>query len=179
VCFKYRNYFGSIDDGWRAAFPIHQDIISNIPLESMKSASQGLKSQSCSLPMTFTNYCRGNVSFNYIFFLDWICLFAFWRKGLPLEGSGDEVMKQLLHLIMKTAPIGLLFRLSSWYFGPQLFGAYATIGSLLWSLCFLLCGIFLAMHLFWEDKWVEGFLDNNITPALTALGTCSSIHYSS
>jgi hypothetical protein len=32
------NYFGSIDDGWRAAFPIHQDIIiSNIPLESMKS----------------------------------------------------------------------------------------------------------------------------------------------
>jgi hypothetical protein len=34
VFFKYRSYFGSIDDGWRAAFPIHQDIIiSNIPLE--------------------------------------------------------------------------------------------------------------------------------------------------
>jgi hypothetical protein len=66
-------------------FPIHQDIIiSTIPLESMKSASQGLKSQSCSLPMT-TNYCREkNVSFNYIFFLDWICLFAFWRKGRSL-----------------------------------------------------------------------------------------------
>jgi hypothetical protein len=27
VFFKYRSYFGSIDDGWRAAFPIHQDII--------------------------------------------------------------------------------------------------------------------------------------------------------
>jgi Na+/H+-dicarboxylate symporter len=69
-------------------FPIHQDIIiSTIPLESMKSASQGLKSQSCSLPMTSTNYCREkNVSFNYIFFLDWICLFA-WRKGAPLEVS--------------------------------------------------------------------------------------------
>jgi hypothetical protein len=40
--FKYRSYFGSIDDGWRAAFPIHQDIIiSTIPLESMKSASPG------------------------------------------------------------------------------------------------------------------------------------------
>jgi hypothetical protein len=80
VFFKYRSYFGSIDDGWRAAFSIHQDIIiSTIPLESMKSASQGLKSQSCSLPMTSTNYCREkNVSFNYIFFLDWICLFAFW-----------------------------------------------------------------------------------------------------
>jgi hypothetical protein len=25
--FKYRSYFGSIDDGWRAAFSIHQDII--------------------------------------------------------------------------------------------------------------------------------------------------------
>jgi Na+/H+-dicarboxylate symporter len=37
----YRSYFGSIDDGWRAA-PIHQDIIiSTIPLESMKSASPG------------------------------------------------------------------------------------------------------------------------------------------
>jgi Na+/H+-dicarboxylate symporter len=75
-------------------FPIHQDIIiSTIPLESMKSASQGLKSQSCSLPMTFTNYCREkNVSFNYIFFLDWICLFA-WRKGRSFRSflsSGDE-----------------------------------------------------------------------------------------
>jgi hypothetical protein len=58
-------------------------------------------------------------------------------------------------------------------FGPQLFGAYAAIGSLLWSLCFYFWYFLASMHL-WRDKWVEGF-DNNITPALTALGTCSSI----
>jgi hypothetical protein len=81
--FKYRSYFGSIDDGWRAAFPIHQDIIiSTIPLESMKSASPGSQITELLTANDFTNYCREkNVSFNYIFFLDWICLFAFWRKG--------------------------------------------------------------------------------------------------
>jgi Na+/H+-dicarboxylate symporter len=39
--------------------------------------------------------------------------------------SGNEVMKQLLHIIMKAAPVGLEFCLSSGIFGPQLFGAYA------------------------------------------------------
>jgi hypothetical protein len=57
-------------------FPIHQDIIiSTIPLESMKSASPGLKSQSCSLPMTFTNYCREKMLALIIFsFLIGFCL---------------------------------------------------------------------------------------------------------
>jgi hypothetical protein len=41
-------------------------------------------------------------------------------------------MKQLLHLIIG---LGAYFA-SSWYFGPQLFGAYAAIGSLLWSFVF-------------------------------------------
>jgi hypothetical protein len=85
--FWYRNYFGSIDDGWRAAFSYSSGYyFSTIPLESMKSAS--LSNHRVALPMTSTNYCREkNVSFNYIFFLDWICLFAFWRKGRPLEVS--------------------------------------------------------------------------------------------
>jgi hypothetical protein len=55
LVFLHRNYFGSIDDGWRAAFPIHQDIIiSTIPLESMKSESGSQITEL--LPMTFTNY---------------------------------------------------------------------------------------------------------------------------
>jgi Na+/H+-dicarboxylate symporter len=79
VCFLVPYYFGSIDDGWRAAFPIHQDIIiSNIPLESMKSASQGLKSQSCSLPMT-TNYCREKMLALIIF--SFLIGFACLRSG--------------------------------------------------------------------------------------------------
>jgi Na+/H+-dicarboxylate symporter len=57
--FKYRSYFGSIDDGWRAAFPIHQDIIiSTIPLESMKSASPGSQITELLTANDFTNYCR-------------------------------------------------------------------------------------------------------------------------
>jgi hypothetical protein len=67
-------------------FPIHQDIIiSKIPLESMQSASPGSQITELLTANDFTNYCREkNVSINYIFFLDWI-LFAFWRKGQPLE----------------------------------------------------------------------------------------------
>jgi hypothetical protein len=140
-------------------FPIHQDIIiSTIPLESMKSASQGLKSQSCSL-LTSTNYCREkNVSFNYIFFLDWICLFAFWRKGRSFRSflsSGDEVMKQLLHLIMNGSNrIRRLFRLPSWYFLSSIIWCICeAIGSLLWSLLFYFVCIFLAsMHLLREGQ---------------------------
>jgi Na+/H+-dicarboxylate symporter len=55
---------------------------------------------------------------------------------------------------------------------PQLFGAYAPLGLIMEFVFFV---VFLAsMHLLRRDKWVEGF-EYNITPALTALGTCSSI----
>jgi hypothetical protein len=88
---------------------------------------------------------RKNVSFNYIFFLDWICLFAFWRKGRSFRSflsSGDEVMKQLL-LIEKLNRIRRLFRLQVGIFGPQLFGAYQKPLGLYYGVCaFLLCGIF-------------------------------------
>jgi Na+/H+-dicarboxylate symporter len=86
VCFKYRSYFGSIDDGWRAAFPIHQDIISTIPLESMKSASQGLKSQSCSLPMTLqiTVERKMLALIIFSFLIGFACLRS-GKRALPLE----------------------------------------------------------------------------------------------
>jgi Na+/H+-dicarboxylate symporter len=82
-------------------------------------------------------------------------------------------MKQLLHLIMKTAPIGL--GLPSWYFGPQLFGAYAAIG-LYYGVCAFTLWYFFSFYAFIAGG-TNGLkvLDNNITPALTALGTCSSI----
>jgi hypothetical protein len=77
-------------------FPIHQDIIiSTIPLESMKSASPGSQITELLTANDFYKLLsRENVSFNYIFFLDWICLFAFWRKGRfrSFLSSGDEVM---------------------------------------------------------------------------------------
>jgi Na+/H+-dicarboxylate symporter len=79
---------------------------------------------------------------------------------------------------MKTAPIGLgaYFAYQVGIFGPQLFGAYAKPLGLYYGVCaftllyFLVCtplaGGKLGFKIFWT---------NNITPALTALGTCSSI----
>jgi Na+/H+-dicarboxylate symporter len=51
--------------------------------------------------------------------------------------SGNEVMKQLLHIIMKTAPVGLgaYFAYQVGIFGPQLFGAYAKPLGLYYAVC--------------------------------------------
>jgi Na+/H+-dicarboxylate symporter len=86
-------------------------------------------------------------------------------------------MKQLLH-DYKNAPIGLgAYFAYRWYFGPQLFGAYAKPLGLYYGVCaFLLCGIF-SFYAFIAGgtNGLKVFWSNNITPALTALGTCSSI----
>jgi hypothetical protein len=62
VCFKYRNYFGSIDDVLCVAFPLFTRILLlNIPLESMKSASPSQITELLTAN-DLTNYCRENVS---------------------------------------------------------------------------------------------------------------------
>jgi hypothetical protein len=76
----------------------------------------------------------------------------------------------------ENAPIGLLFRLSSWYFWS----------SIIWCICdhwvFIMEFVLFTLWYFFSYAFILGgtnglkvFLDNNITPALTALGTCSSI----
>jgi Na+/H+-dicarboxylate symporter len=51
--------------------------------------------------------------------------------------SGNEVMKQLLHIIMKTAPVGLgaYFAYQVEAFWSQLFGAYAKPLGLYYAVC--------------------------------------------
>ena len=93
--------------------------------------------------------------------------------------SGNEVMKSLLSLIMKLAPIGLgaYFGYQVGVFGPQLFGTYARSLGLyygfgffyfivLFSVFAFIAGGFKAVKLYWK---------NNIIPSATAIGTCSSI----
>jgi Na+/H+-dicarboxylate symporter len=87
-------------------------------------------------------------------------------------------MKQLLHLIMKTAPIGL-----GAYFAYQVGIFWASI---IWCICrshwvfgFVLFYfvVFFSFYAFigGGTNGLKVFWSNNITPALTALGTCSSI----
>jgi hypothetical protein len=66
--------------------------------------------------------------------------------------------KQLLHLIMKTAPgLGAYFAYQVGILGPQLFGAYAKPLGLYYGVCAFTLWYFLASMLLWRDKWVEGF----------------------
>jgi Na+/H+-dicarboxylate symporter len=70
----------------------------------------------------------------------------------------------------------VLISLSSWYFGPQLFGAYAKPLGLYYGVCAFTLWYFFSFYAFIAGG-TNGLkvLSNNITPALTALGTCSSI----
>ena len=166
-------------------FPIHQDIIiSKIPLESMQSASPGSQITELLTANDFYKLLSREKMLALIIF-SFLIGFASLRSGekgasfRSFLSSGDEVMKQLLHLIMKTAPIGLgaYFAYQVGIFGPQLFGAYAKPLGLYYGVCAFYFVVFFSLYAFIAGgtKGLKVFWSNNITPALTALGTCSSI----
>ena len=92
--------------------------------------------------------------------------------------SGYEVMKALLLLVMKAAPIGLgaYFAYQVATIGPQLFGFYAKplglyyVAGTVYFLVFFSIYAFIAMG----KSGVHKFWKNNIYPSLTAISTCSS-----
>ncbi|PQA93877.1 Na+/H+-dicarboxylate symporter [Chryseobacterium piscicola] len=92
--------------------------------------------------------------------------------------SGYEVMKELLLMIMKVAPIGLgaYFAYQVATLGPQLFGFYAKplglyyIAGVVYFLLFFSLYAFIAKG----KNGVKSFWKNAIYPTLTALSTCSS-----
>lgn len=92
--------------------------------------------------------------------------------------SGYEVMKELLLLVMKAAPIGLgaYFAFQVATIGPQLFGFYAKplglyyISGVVYFLVFFTLYAFVAKG----KIGVRQFWTNNIYPSLTAISTCSS-----
>ncbi|MES3017354.1 MAG: dicarboxylate/amino acid:cation symporter [Bacteroidota bacterium] len=93
--------------------------------------------------------------------------------------GGDEVMKQLLMLIMKLAPIGLgaYFAYQIGVFGPQLFGTYAHSMAIYYGLCTLYFIFFFSFYAFIAAgiPGVNIYWKNNIIPSFTALSTCSSV----
>lgn len=103
------------------------------------------------------------------------------EKGQPFRifiVSGYEVMKELLLLIMKIAPIGLgaYFAYQVATLGPQLFGFYAKPLGLYYIVGIIYFIVFFSLYAFMAkgQKGVKDFWSNAIFPTLTALSTCSS-----
>lgn len=166
-------------------FPIQQDIIiSKIPLENIPSGTAGSQITQLLTANDFSELLSRKSMLALILF-SFLIGFATLQSGEKGQNfksflkSGDEVMKQLLHLIMKTAPIGLgaYFAYQVGIFGPQLFGAYAKPLGLYYAVCAFYFLVFFSLYAFMAGgkKGLVIFWKNNITPSLTALGTCSSI----
>jgi len=93
--------------------------------------------------------------------------------------SGNEVMKQLLLLIMKAAPIGLgaYFAYQVGTIGPQLFGFYAKPLGLYYIAGTIYFIVFFSLYAFvWKGgKGVKAFWKDSLLPTATAISTCSSL----
>ena len=166
-------------------FPIQQDfILSQVPIEMFETGTAGSQiTQLLTASDFFELLSRKNMLALIIFsfLIGFACLNS-GEKGKDFSRflhSGNEVMKQLLHIIMKTAPVGLgaYFAYQVGIFGPQLFGAYAKPLGLYYAVCAFYFVVFFSLYAYMAGGklGLKVFWKNNITPSLTALGTCSSI----
>ena len=166
-------------------FPIQQDfILSQVPIEMVETGTAGSQiTQLLTASDFFELLSRKNMLAFIIFsfLIGFACLNS-GEKGKEFSRflhSGNEVMKQLLHIIMKTAPVGLgaYFAYQVGIFGPQLFGAYAKPLGLYYAVCAFYFVVFFSLYAYMAGGKLgfKVFWKNNITPSLTALGTCSSI----
>ena len=103
------------------------------------------------------------------------------EKGLLFRNflsSGYEVMKEILLIVMKAAPIGLgaYFAFQVATVGPQLFGFYAKPLGLYYAAGTFFFFVFFSLFAFvaYGKKGIPLFWKNNIYPSLTAISTCSS-----
>lgn len=101
------------------------------------------------------------------------------RAFIAFIRSGNEVMKQLLIIIMKIAPVGLgaYFAFQVKTLGPQLFGFYAKPMALYYIFGTVFFFVFYTLYAY-IGRGKQGpklYWKNNIIPSLTALSTCSSL----
>ncbi len=93
--------------------------------------------------------------------------------------SADEVMKQLLILIMKLAPVGLgaYFAYQIGVFGPKLFGTYAHSMAIFYGFGLFYFVVFFSLYAMVAGgvTGIKTFWKYNIIPSFTALSTCSSV----
>ncbi|KAF2507933.1 dicarboxylate/amino acid:cation symporter [Flavobacterium zhairuonense] len=166
-------------------FPIHEDIaIAKVPFEEVVSGSAGDQiAKLLTANDFFELLSRKSMLALIIFsFLVGFATLQSGEKGKAFKSfldSGNEVMKQLLNIIMKSAPIGLgaYFAYQVGIFGPQLFGVYAKPMAVYYGACIFYFFVFFSLYALVAGgkRAFKVFWSNNITPSLTAVGTCSSI----
>ena len=166
-------------------FPLPQNIETIVKVsEEVKAQSFGNQAASLLTVNEFYELLSRKSMLAFIIF-SFLVGFATSRSGENGEPfkkfltGGDEVMKQLLILIMKLAPIGLgaYFAYQIGVFGPQLFGTYAHSMAIYYGL-----GLFYFIFFFSLYAIIAGgmpglkiYWKNNIIPSFTALSTCSSV----
>lgn len=93
--------------------------------------------------------------------------------------AGNEVMKNMLALVMKFGPIGLgaYFAYQVHELGPELFGFYAKPLAFYYIFGTAFFFTIFSVYAFVAkgEAGIPLFWNNNITPSLTALSTCSSL----
>jgi len=166
-------------------FPIHEDIaIAKVPFEEVASGSAGDQiAKLLTANDFFELLSRKSMLALIIFsFLVGFATLQSGEKGNAFKSfldSGNEVMKQLLNIIMKFAPIGLgaYFAYQVGVFGPQLLGVYAKPMAVYYAACVFYFFVFFSLYAFVSGgkRAFKVFWSNNIAPSLTAVGTCSSI----
>ncbi|MDQ1164058.1 dicarboxylate/amino acid:cation symporter [Flavobacterium sp. SORGH_AS_0622] len=166
-------------------FPIHEDIaIAKVPFEEIQSGSAGDQiAKLLTANDFFELLSRKSMLALIIFsFLIGFATLQSGEKGNAFKSfldSGNEVMKQLLNIIMKLAPIGLgaYFAYQVGVFGPQLLGVYAKPMAVYYAACVFYFFVFFSLYALVAGgkRAFKVFWSNNITPSLTAVGTCSSI----
>ncbi|RAJ82337.1 Na+/H+-dicarboxylate symporter [Chitinophaga dinghuensis] len=166
-------------------FPIHQQVI--LSHDAGDISNPGNVGQQLTRLLTvdefYTLLSRKNMLPFIIFSV--IVGFAAMRAGAAGAGfrnflySGNEVMKQVLHLIMKAGPIGLgaYFACQVGTLGPKLFGTYAHSMAIYYGfgIVYFLVGFSGYAFIAGGVRGVKLFWKNNIIPTLTAVGTGSSI----
>jgi len=166
-------------------FPIHQAIaVAKVPFENIQSGSVGDQIAQLVTVNDFSELLsRKSMLALIIFsFLIGFATLQSGEKGNAFKSfldSGNEVMKQLLNIIMKFAPVGLgaYFAYQVGIFGPQLFGVYAKPMAVYYAACIFYFFTFFSLYaiIAGGKRAFKVFWSNNITPSLTAIGTCSSI----
>ncbi|MET3027216.1 dicarboxylate/amino acid:cation symporter [Flavobacterium sp. UW10123] len=166
-------------------FPIHEDIaIAKVPFEEVVSGSAGDQiAKLLTANDFFELLSRKSMLALIIFsFLVGFATLQSGEKGNAFKSfldSGNEVMKQLLNIIMKFAPIGLgaYFAYQVGVFGPQLLGVYAKPMAVYYAACVFYFFVFFSLYALVAGgkSAFKVFWSNNIMPSLTAVGTCSSI----
>jgi len=101
------------------------------------------------------------------------------RPFITFLNGGNEVMKNLLIMIMKIAPIGLgaYFSYQVYDLGPKLFDIYAKPMAIYYGYGIVYFFLFFTIYAFVANgrKGIKSYWRNNILPSFTAISTCSSL----